>query len=142
MLGRIAQENRVTRIAHSVLDSTEHYVCQIQNGKHRITADEPVAIGGTDSGPSPYQLLLSGLAACTSITLRMYADRKGWKLGTIHVDVQIQKENESDTGKIARTISFSEPLTEEQREKLLAIAEKTPVTRTIKAGAPIATELR
>jgi putative redox protein len=135
------QESRVTRIAHTVLDSTDHYVATIQNGKHSVTADEPLALGGTDAGSSPYQLFLSGLAACTSITLRMYADRKGWSLGTIHVDVEIDKTGEDDTGKIKRVISFSEPLSEEQRSKLLAIAEKTPVTRTIKAGAPITTEL-
>jgi putative redox protein len=135
------QENRVTRIAHTVLDSAEHYAVTIQNGKHSLTADEPLAAGGTDTGSSPYQLFLSGLAACTSITLRMYADRKGWSLGTIHVDVELDKAGEDDTGKIKRVISFSEPLSGEQRSKLLAIAEKTPVTRTIKAGAPITTEL-
>jgi putative redox protein len=136
-----AKENRVTRIAHTFLDSAEHYAATIQNGKHRLTADEPVALGGTDTGSSPYQLVLSGLAACTSITLRMYADRKGWSLGKVHVDVEIHKAGVDDTGKIKRVISFSEPLSEEQRAKLLAIAEKTPVTRTIMAGAPITTEL-
>lgn len=132
----------MTRIAHSVLDSAEHYAATIQSGKHRVTADEPVAIGGTDTGPSPYQLVLSGLAACTSITLRMYADRKGWKLGNIHVDLELHKESEQDTGSIKRVISFGAQLDDEQRSKLAAIAEKTPVTRTIKAGAPITTELR
>lgn len=131
----------MTRIAHTVLDSAEHYVCQIQNRKHHIVADEPEVLGGTDAGSSPYQLLLSGLAACTSITLRMYADRKGWKLGTIHIDLELNKDTEADSGAIKRVISFSEPLREEQRTKLLEISEKTPVTRTIKAGAPIATEL-
>jgi putative redox protein len=132
----------VTRIAHTILDSAEHYAATVQNGKHRLTADESTAFGGTDAGSSPYQLLLSGLGACTSITLRMYAERKGWKLGAIHVDLELHKDDVEDTGKITRAISFGEPLTEEQRSKLLAIAEKTPVTRTIKAGAPITTELR
>jgi len=132
----------VTRIAHTVLDSAEHYAASIQAGKHRWIADEPPAVGGTDTGPSPYQLFLSGLAACTSITLRMYADRKGWKLGNVHVAVELDKDGQEDTGKITRLISFSEPLTAEQRSKLAEIAEKTPVTRTIKAGAPITTELR
>jgi putative redox protein len=132
----------VIRVAHTVLDSTEHYVGNIKNGRHTLTSDEPVVLGGTDGGSSPYQLLLSGLAACTAATLRMYADRKGWKLGAIHVDLELHKENEEDTGTITRLISFSEPLSDEQRTKLAAIAEKTPVTRTIKAGAPIATELR
>jgi len=107
----------VARIAHTVLDSAEHYVCQIRSGTHVVTADEPVALGGTDAGPSPYQL------------------------GTIHVDVELHKESQEDTGKIKRVISFSESLGDEQRAKLLEISEKTPVTRTIKAGAPITTEL-
>ena len=130
------------RIAHTVLDSAEHYASTIHNGPHVLTADEPVALGGKGSGASPYQLLLSGLAACTAATLRMYADRKGWTLGTIHVDLELDKDTEASTGTIKRVISFSEPLSEEQKSKLAAIAEKTPVTRTIRAGAPIATELR
>jgi putative redox protein len=131
----------VTRTAHTILESQEHYACTIRNGKHQLTADEPAAIGGTDTGSSPYQLLLSGLGACTAITLRMYADRKGWKLGKIKVDLEIHKDDEKDTGKIKRVITFGEPLTEEQRSKLAEIAQKTPVTRTIMAGAPITTEL-
>jgi putative redox protein len=131
----------VTRTAHTILESKEHYAATIRNGKHQLTADEPTAIGGTDTGSTPYQLVLSGLGACTAITLRMYADRKGWKLGTIKVDLELHKEDEKDTGKIKRVITFSEVLSDEQRSKLAEIAEKTPVTRTIKAGAPIATEL-
>jgi putative redox protein len=141
MLLRTSKESRVTRTAHTILESKEHYVATIRNGKHQLTADEPVAIGGTDTGSSPYQLLLSGLGACTAITLRMYADRKGWALGTIKVDLELHKQNEQDTGTIKRVITFSEALTDEQRSKLAAIAEKTPVTRTIRAGAPITTEL-
>jgi putative redox protein len=132
----------VKRIAHTVLDSAQGLSAQIQNGRHRLTADEPVAVGGADAGPSPYQLLLSSLAACTAMTLRMYADRKGWTLGNVHVDVELHKDTEDSTGSIKRVVSFSAPLSAEQREKLAAIAEKTPVTRTIRAGAPIATELR
>jgi putative redox protein len=132
----------VSRIAHTIVDSADGFVSAIKNGPHRLQADEPKVLGGADSGATPYQLLLSGLGACTAATLRMYADRKGWKLGTIHVDLELHKENEQETGMIHRIVSFSEPLTDEQKTKLLAIAEKTPVTRTIKAGAPIATELR
>jgi putative redox protein len=132
----------VTRIAHSVLDSAQGLSAEIQNGRHRLTSDEPVALGGTDAGPAPYQLLLSSLAACTAMTLRMYADRKGWTLGNIHVDVELHKDTEDSTGTIKRVLSFSAPLSDEQKQKLAAIAEKTPVTRTIKTGASIATELR
>jgi putative redox protein len=132
----------VTRIAHSVLDSAQGLRVEIQNGRHRLTADEPVAVGGTDAGPAPYQLLLSSLAACTAMTLRMYADRKGWTLGNIHVDAELHKDGEDSTGTIKRVVSFSAPLDAEQKQKLAAIAEKTPVTRTLKAGTPITTEMR
>lgn len=131
----------MARIAHTVLDSTEGLASVIHNGPHRVTADEPNTVGGQDAGATPYQLLLSGLGACTAATLRMYADRKGWKLGTIHIDLELHKESEDQTGAIRRVITFSEVLTREQREKLAAIAEKTPVTRTLRAGTPIATEL-
>ena len=132
----------MTRVAHTLVDSAEGLASAIKNGPHRITADEPKSLGGTETGATPYQLLLSALGACTAATLRMYGDRKGWKLGTIHVDLELHKETEDSTGTIRRVISFSEPLTDEQKTKLAAIAEKTPVTRTVKAGAPIATELR
>ncbi len=112
------------RIAHAVLDSAAG------------------SRGGTDTGPSPYELLLAGLGACTAITLRMYAERKGWQLGTIHVDLELHKDDEGDTGRIARVVSFSAPLQPEQKARLAEIAEKTPVTRTIKAGAVIDTTFR
>lgn len=131
----------MSRIAHTVLDSAHHYASNIRNGPHVICADEPAALGGEGSGASPYQLLLSSLAACTAATLRMYADRKGWQLGTIHIDLELHKDSDASTGTIKRVISFSEVLSSEQRERLAAIAQKTPVTRTLMAGAPIETEL-
>ena len=135
-------EVALARIAHTVLDSSDGYASRIRNGPHELTADEPEALGGRGSGSSPYQLLLSALGACTAATLRMYAERKGWELGTIQVDLELHKPTEDATGTIARAVSFSAELSDEQRAKLAAIAEKTPVTRTLKAGTPITTELR
>lgn len=132
----------MSRIAHTVLDLAHGYAATIRAGRHTLSADEPTSHGGTDTGPTPYQLVLAGLAACTAITLRMYADKKEWQLGTIHVDLTLHKDSLEDTGHIERVISFSESLSEDQRAKLAAIAEKTPVTKTIKAGAPIETTLR
>jgi putative redox protein len=129
------------RIAHAALDSASGYACAIRAGHHELTADEPVASGGTDRGPAPYQLLVASLAACTSITLRMYAERKGWTLGAIDVDVTLDKDD-AGAAHIARVISFGAPVTDEQRARLAEIAEKTPVTKTLRAGATIATELR
>ena len=128
----------MTRIAHTTLDSETGYACVIHAGRHELTADESTARGGTDTGPAPYQLLLSGLAACTAITLRMVAARKGWELGSIHVDAELHKDEGTD--RIIRTITLSAPLSAEQKATLADIAEKTPVTKTIKAGAPIETK--
>jgi putative redox protein len=126
------------RVAHTTLDSETGYACVIRAGRHQLTADEATAHGGTDTGPAPYQLLLSGLAACTAITLRMVAARKGWELGSIHVDVELHKDDGTD--RIVRAITLTAPLNGEQRAALADIVEKTPVTKTIKAGAPIETK--
>jgi putative redox protein len=126
-------------VARSTVESAGGYAQKVHTGHHDLTADEPVHLGGTDTGPSPYGLLLSGLGACTSITLRMYADRKGWDLGTVHVELRMFKDADGKE-RIERTVRLGNAaLTAEQRAKLAEIAEKTPVTRTIRNGAPIAT---
>jgi putative redox protein len=126
-------------VARATLESTAGYAQQIRAGHHQLTADEPQHSGGTDTGPTPYGLVLSGLGACTAITLRMYAERKGWELGTIHVDLRMFKDA-AGAERIERTVRLgASSLTAEQRTRLAEIAEKTPVTRTLKAGAPIAT---
>lgn len=127
-------------IATATLDSTSGYAQKIDAGGHALTADEATSHGGTNTGPPPYGLLLSALGACTSITLRMYAERKGWDLGKIHVALRHEKTADG-ADHIAREVTFSAPLSEEQRARLAEIAEKTPVTKTIKAGASIQTRL-
>ena len=133
--------NEETFIGSAHVTGANGYAQQIVTLGHTLTADEPVQRGGTNTGPAPYGLLLSALGACTSITLRMYADKKGWKLGTIKVDLKLFRRPD-DSDRIERIVHVSEPLTEEQRTKILAIAEKTPVTRTIMAGAAIETTLK
>jgi putative redox protein len=115
------------------------YAQTIRVGKHTLVADEPPAFGGADAGPAPYQLLLASLAACTAITLRMYADRKGWELGAIHVDLVMTRENDVET--IARSIHVSPALTDEQRTRLAEIAQKTPVTKTLLRSTQIPTTI-
>jgi putative redox protein len=127
-------------IARTTVESKSGYAQQIEAGHHHLTADEPVSNGGTDSGPSPYGLLLAALGACTSITLRMYAQRKSWDLGDIKVSLRHEKSAEG-ADKITRELHFGATLSDEQRAKLLEIAEKTPVTKTVKAGAAIETRL-
>jgi putative redox protein len=115
------------------------YAQTIRAGRHTVVSDEPATLGGADAGPAPYALLLSALVACTSITLRMYADRKGWELGAVHVDATIVRAGDGE--RIERTLKLAAELTDEQRARLLEIAEKTPVTKTLKRGTAIVTRL-
>jgi len=113
----------------------------ITNGRHETFADEPVEAGGVDCGPTPYELLLASLGACTTITLRMYADRKGWPLEHVAVDLRHEKIHaedcahcESEKGYVDRIhidVTVEGPLDEEQRARLLDIAHKCPVHRTL-----------
>jgi putative redox protein len=121
----------------TVESSDGTYAQAIKARVHEWAAGEPVDIGGTDNGPTPYELLLSALGACTSITLEMYAARKGWPLDKVHVTLEHSKEvreGEND-GKpvdmIDRIVRLEGPLDEEQRAKLIEVAEKCPVHRTL-----------
>ncbi len=115
------------------------YRQDIQAGRHSLTADEPATAGGADAGPAPYQLLLASLGACTSMTLYMYAERKQWNIGKLHVALQLHKDAQG-VAAIQRQISSDVTLEDAQWQRLLEIAEKTPVTLTIKAGASITTQ--
>ena len=125
-------------MSHVTVISEHHFTQQAVSGHHRLTSDEPASRGGGDSGMAPYELLLSSLGSCTSITLRMYAGRKGWELGKITVGLRYTA-NEGTRGHIDRRLSFSKPLDAGQAEKLLEIAGKTPVTRTLLGGLDIET---
>lgn len=122
----------------SIQSADSHYRHDIETGGHRLIADEPESAGGGNAGPAPYELFLSGLGACTAITLRMYAEHKGWDLGKLSVNLSFLKDREGNAC-IERTLHATGNLDEEQWQKLLATAEKTPVTLTVKQGTPIAT---
>lgn len=126
-------------IGHAVVTGTgeRDYVQTIRSGRHELFADEMPSHGGADAGPTPFSLVLSGLGACTSITLRMYAQRKGWELGTVTVRLKMLKADKAVH--IERDIAFGATLTEEKRARLAEIAEKTPVTLLVKQGTPIRT---
>src|SRR5438309_2365263 len=127
----------MARIAHVLASSSEGYGNVMRARRHEVRADESQHEGGTDTGANPTELLLCALGSCTSITLRMYAQRKGWELGEIKVELEFVKEG--DSHRIGREITFSARLTEEQRARIAEIAEKTPVTKVIKQGSPIET---
>ena len=118
------------------------YACSIITGDHTLTADEP-APQGADAGPSPFGLLLSSLGACTAITLRMYAERKGWPLQRVHVRLAFRWEGEgaARTPHIDRALKLAGSLDAEQRARCVEIAEKTPVTRALRGGIQINTTL-
>src|SRR5438105_15650368 len=119
-------------------ETGQPYAIQLRAGLHSFAADEPVTSGGGDSAPNPMQLALGGLCACTAITLRMYAQRKGWAIGTIQVRVNLIQSG--DRRSIERVIRIEGGLDDEQRASLAEIAEKTPVTLLFKHETPITTE--
>jgi putative redox protein len=98
---------------------------------HRITADEPTEHGGEDAGPSPQELLAASLASCTAITMEMYADRKGWDAGEIVVDVDYEPAQRGSPTRFTMQVQFPKELPEDQRERLMQIAAKCPVHRTL-----------
>ena len=120
----------------------EKYRASIQWRNGVIIADEPEAVGGKDLGPDPYTLLLSSLVACTLSTLRMYIDRKGWEINSITVTVNMyQENNDVFTTTIERDISFDALITAEQKEKLLLIASKCPVSKILENKIVIQTTM-
>ena len=134
-----------------VEDLERPFTQRVQAGPHVLTADEPAAVGGADAGPGPYDLLLAGLGACTSMTLRMYADRKQWPLEGVSVELvhrRIHAEDcassETSAGKldrIERVVTVRGELDAEQRARLLEIADRCPVHRTLKGEVDIPTRL-
>jgi putative redox protein len=104
---------------------------QVKVRDHELTADEPKASGGEDSGPSPQELLAASLAACTAVTMEMYAARKGWDVGEVTVDVDYEPAHRGSPTRFALTVSLPKELPEDQRERLMQIAAKCPVHRTL-----------
>jgi uncharacterized OsmC-like protein/alpha/beta superfamily hydrolase len=128
------------------------YQTEIVANGHRLMADEPIAVGGADTGPNPYDYLMAALGACTGMTLRMYADLKEWPLDSVVVRLRHRKihaqecrECETQSGKldsIEREIDIEGPLDDEQRQRLLEIADRCPVHRTLHSEIIVKTTLK
>lgn len=108
-----------------------HYLTTISSGKNTILSDEPVKHGGMEKGMNPFEILASALVSCTCATLRMYIDRKQWKVSEIHVNVELERDLKQNITHIQRSIEFTGQLTSEQHERLLAIANACPVHKIL-----------
>ncbi len=115
------------------------YRQRVHCGRHEMLVDERPARGGADAGPMPFEYLLAGLGACTSITLRMYAQRHGWNIGA--VDVSLALRQGAEGRRVERRVTMSRALAPEQQQKLAEVCEKTPVTLVVKSGIPVRTTL-
>ena len=128
------------------------FVQHIQTGRHHLVVDEPVGVGGGDQGPSPYDLLAAALGSCTAITLRMYARTKGWPLHRVGVLVRHEKIHAADCAscetkegridQLEREITLEGPLDESQKQRLLEIADRCPVHKTLEREVRMVTRLK
>jgi putative redox protein len=108
------------------------------DGGHALIIDEPRDNGGSDKGPSPIRTVTAALAACTAITVEMYADRKGWDLGEVEVEADAESDGKGGAQSFSVTLRVPEPLDAEQQRRLLVIAGKCPVHRALAGETPVA----
>lgn len=147
-------ETEILKTKHQVVASLDHddkFTTQIKAGKHYLVADEPVSYGGNDYGPSPYELVSAGLSACTVMTIQMYAKRKGWVVNNVEAHTSYSKTHavdcehcEEDSAKIDtfhREIKLESDLDEKQIERILQIADKCPVHKTLHSETQVITDL-
>jgi putative redox protein len=120
----------VTASARSSGDALRHEV--VADGRHSVVVDEPERLGGTDTAPTPYELLAASLAGCIAITIRLYARRKAWDLGDFGVEVCLDREDQPTS--CAVTLTLPDDLDDEQRERLHRVAKACPVSRTLAEG--------
>jgi putative redox protein len=117
----------------------EHYKTLVQSKNHSIIADEPIDLGGQDLGMNPAELVCASLATCTSITLRMYIDRKEWNVDTIEVDVTLNEDK--DNPSFTRIVTVKGQLADDQVSRLLSIANACPMHKLLSRGTEINTTI-
>ena len=112
---------------------SENYLMEIKTTNHTVMVDEPESIGGSNQYPNPAQYLLSALASCTAITIKMYANNKKWNVGEINVDVKMKEVISSGKTikKIMKAVQFENPLEDDQIERLLTIGSKCPISKLL-----------
>ncbi len=120
---------------------------EIETRTHGLVVDEPRSLGGTDRGPTPYELLLGALGSCMAMTMRLYADRKGWPLGGVEVRLRTARSHEADCEvcdvspvgitRVERAVELAGSLSEEQRRRVLEIADRCPVKQTLQRGIQV-----
>jgi putative redox protein len=121
----------VARRQASGAEGSFGYAHEIEiDGGHTVLVDEPASAGGTDTGPSPTRLVAAALAGCVAVTIEMYAERKGWDVGAVEVEVEVDYEDYAPRSFTA-TLRLPEQLDDEQRERLLAIAARCPVHKVL-----------
>ncbi|CAM4403748.1 bifunctional alpha/beta hydrolase/OsmC family protein [Zobellia nedashkovskayae] len=148
------EQQEEPKTKHQVVASLDHddgFSTQMKVGNHFMTADEPIDVGGNDFGPSPYELVSAGLSACTAMTVQMYAKRKGWKIDNIEVHTSYSRshavdcnECDIDSAKIdtfEREIKLTADLDEKQKKRILQIADKCPVHKTLHNETQVITTL-
>jgi len=114
----------------------------VRAGPASFVVDEPVELGGLDLGPTPHELVQAALASCTAQTLRLYANRKGWAIGPLSVEVVLVRQPEATpSDHFVRTISLPADLPQEQRDRLLEIADRCPIHRMLVGAVSIETEV-
>ena len=120
----------------TIVSAEPDYLHRIHVGRFDLETDEPHALGGQGAAPAPFDYYLASLSACTAITLRMYAQRKGWNLGEFRAELALSFD---DNGKpqVHRTLHSDQPLSDEQWNRLLEIVANTPVTKAMREGAVI-----
>lgn len=131
------------RIAEVGETGQGRFVNAVRIGPHHMLADEPASVGGDGLGPDPYEFVIAGLGACTAMTVRLYADRKGWPL--LRVSVRVRHAERLSAGAardvFERVIHLEGDLSEEERGRLMDIAERCPVSRTLSAGSTVISRL-
>src|SRR5438309_11278883 len=115
----------------AIATRTSGYTHRIEIRQHELVADEPPDLGGADEGPNPQELLAASLASCTAVTVEMYAERKGWDVGEVAVECEYEQPERDQPTQFKLTLRLPRELTQEQVERLGAIAARCPVHRTL-----------